>query len=76
MGNHDAEAQARLAEPRSSKSAERISLTDALSALGIEHHRDWVSEADGRHSWYASDGSFLGRFDAHEGWAHINGGQQ
>lgn len=43
-------------------------LTEALSILGISHHRDNTTDADGRHSWFGPDGALLGRFDAHEGW--------
>jgi hypothetical protein len=47
------------------------SLTEALAILGITHKRDDKSSNDYRHSWFAPDGSFIGRYDAHEGWEAI-----
>jgi hypothetical protein len=42
-------------------------LSEALALLGVEHRRDRLTDADGRHTW-TKDGETIGRYTAHEGW--------
>lgn len=46
-------------------------LSAVLKSRGIRYERDAHTAADQRMTWYAKDGTALGRFTAHEGWEWI-----